>query len=255
MHRRPDHRSRRRPNTGAVRRRAAPRGCPNRIKKHKSARGPATDPGSEARRHLAGRAADPGLPVRREERTSGCPGCKKSMETLEALKSRKSVRKYTNDVISEENLDRILTAAQAAPAAMGRYDNFHLTVLTDAQLLDRIDRAAAAMMGDPDIHPLYGAPMLVVVSIREPEPGRENPAYSTAACMVENMALEAVALNVGACHIWGPIRALNASEDLVKALELPEGFTPSCGIILGQTEEEYTLRDIPEDRIKVNYVK
>ncbi|MBD5558990.1 MAG: nitroreductase [Clostridia bacterium] len=177
------------------------------------------------------------------------------MDTFEALTSRRSVRSYTNDVITEENLERILAAAEAAPVAMGRYEDLHLTVITDARLLDRIDRATAKMMGDEGKQPLYGAPMLIVVSVRRPEPGRENAVYSSAACVVENMALEAVALNVGACHIWGAIRAVNASNDLAAQLELPEGFIPSCGIILGQTEEEYKQREVARDRIRINYVR
>lgn len=177
------------------------------------------------------------------------------LDTFEALISRRSIRSYTNDVITEENLERILAAAEAAPVAMGLYGDLHLTVITDARLLEKIDRAAAEMMGDRAPQPLYGAPMLIVVSVRRPEPGRENPVYSSAAIVVENMALEAVALGVGACHIWGPIRALNASPDLVAALDLPEDFVPSCGIILGQTEEEYQPREIPEDRISINYIR
>lgn len=177
------------------------------------------------------------------------------MDTFEALTSRRSIRNYTNDVITEENLGRILAAAQAAPAAMGRYDDLHLTVVTDAALLGRIDRATAEMMGQPERTPLYGAPMLIVVSVKQPEPGRENAVYSSAACVVENMALAAVELNVGACHIWGAIRAVNADPDLAASLGLPAGFVPSCGIILGQTEEEYERRDVPDDRIAVNYVR
>lgn len=177
------------------------------------------------------------------------------METYEALMSRRSIRNYTNDIITEENLERILQAAEAAPAAMGRYDDLYLTVITDARLLDRIDRAAAEMMGDPSRQPLYGAPMLVVVSVRTPAPGRENAVYSSAACVVENMALEAVALGVGACHIWGAIRALASSAELTEMLELPQDFIPSCGIILGQTEEEYIRREIPEDRIRRGFIR
>lgn len=177
------------------------------------------------------------------------------MEVYEALMSRRSVRSYTNDVITEENLEKILDVAEAAPAAMGRYDDLHLTVITDAGLLGRIDRAGARMMGDPEKRPLYGAPMLIVVSVRRPEPGRENAVYSSAACIVENMAVEAVALGVGSCHIWGAVRAVAASEELTAQLELPDGFIPACGIILGQTEEEYMRRDIPEDRIRRSFIR
>lgn len=35
----------------------------------------------------------------------------------------------------------------------------------------------------------------------------------------------------------------------MKKLNLPEGFIPCCGIILGRTDYEYIPRDIPADRI------
>lgn len=73
--------------------------------------------------------------------------------------------------------------------------------------------------------------------------------------MVENMVLAAVALGVGTVHIWGAIRAVNASPELLKALQLPDGFVPSCGIALEQTEEEYVPRDIPADRNQKTYLR
>lgn len=177
------------------------------------------------------------------------------MDVLEAIRSRRSIRSYTNDVITEEDLDRILLAAEAAPVARAMYDRVHITVVTNRDILDRIDRATAEMIGEPDKTPLYGAPMLIVLSELKPDPGMENPLWSTAACMVENMALEAVDLGVGSVHIWGAIRAVNASPDLLKSLELPDGFVPSCAIALGRTEEQYVPRDIPRDRIKKSFIR
>lgn len=177
------------------------------------------------------------------------------MEVSKAIRSRRSIRSYTNDVITEENLERILRAAQAAPIARALYDNMHLTIVTNAELLQKIDQATAEMTGNKTRPALYGAPMLVVVSEKIEDPAMENPLWSSAACMVENMALEAVNLGVGSVHIWGAVRALNKSPELLEALQLPEGFTPSCAIALGQTEEEYEPRDIPSDRIKENFVR
>lgn len=47
------------------------------------------------------------------------------------------------------------------------------------------------MFNKPDMHPLYNAPTLIVVSSKKPEPMMENVAYSNAAIMVHNMALAA----------------------------------------------------------------
>lgn len=178
------------------------------------------------------------------------------MNTLENIYSRKSVRSYTGEQITAEELNTILKAANAAPVGMGQYENVHLTVITNAELLGKIDAAGAAMFGKPDIHPLYNAPMLIVVSAKMPaDKAMENVTYSNAAIIVQNMALAATELGVGVCHIWGATMALQNTPDLLKELQLPEGFLPCCAASLGKTEESYTEREIPMDRIAANTVK
>lgn len=179
------------------------------------------------------------------------------MNTLDAICSRKSVRSYTGEQISDEDLQKILLAANAAPIAMGSYGDVHLTVITDQEMLAKIDAAGAALFGQPDMHPLYGAPTFVLISAKvaedTPQPAA-NVAFSNAAIVAENMALEAVELGIGTCHIWGAIRGVNTNPELVAELGLPEGFMPCCGVILGKTEETYEVREVPADRISQNVI-
>lgn len=176
------------------------------------------------------------------------------MKTLETICSRKTVRSYTGEGITTEELNLILTAANAAPVGMGQYDGMHLTIVTDQELLKKIDQAGAAMFGKPDMHPLYGAPVLILVSTKTPAKMMENVAYSNAAIIAHNMALEATELGLGTCYIWGAVAAIAASPDLVKELDLPEDLIPCCGIVLGKTDYKYELREIPTDRITKNTI-
>ena len=171
------------------------------------------------------------------------------MNTMETICSRASVRSYTGQPVTPEELAVILKAAKASPAGMARFDTLHLTVIHNPDLLAEIDAAAAAMFGDPSMHPLYGAPTLVLVSSRKPAPGMENVSYSNAAIMVHNMALAATDLGVGSCYIWGATAALSKSEAILAKLGLPVDFIPCCAITLGKTDLTYTLREIPEDKI------
>ena len=171
------------------------------------------------------------------------------MNTMETICSRKSVRSYTGEGITAEELATILKAANASPVGMGQFDSLHLTVITNKDLLNKIDKATAAMFGKPDMHPLYNAPMLVLVSSKEPAPMMENVAYSNAAIMVHNMALAATELGVGSCYIWGAIAALGHNPEILSELKLPEGFIPCCAICLGKTKETYELREIPANKI------
>ena len=179
------------------------------------------------------------------------------MSTFDTIISRKSVRSYTGEQISEEELQKILLAANAAPIAMGTYDSVHMTVITDQELLGKIDAAGAKMMGNPDIKPLYGAPTFILVSAKvdaDTPQSAANVAFSNAAIMVQNMALEAVELGLGTCHIWGAVRAIDADADLLAELDLPEGFSPCCGVIVGKTEEAYEPREVPADRIATDVI-
>lgn len=171
------------------------------------------------------------------------------MNTMEAICSRKSIRSYTGEPVTAEELNTILKAANAAPVGMGQFDSLHLTIITNKALLDKLESATAAMFGKPDIHPLYNAPMLILVSSKEPAPMMANVAYSNAAIMVHTMALAATDLGVGSCYIWGAIAAANNNPEILAELNLPEGFIPCCALCLGKTQETYTPREIPSDRI------
>ena len=171
------------------------------------------------------------------------------MNTMETICSRKSIRSYTGENITAEELSVILKSANASPVGMGQFDSLHLTVITSKELLGKIEKETAAMFGKPDMHPLYNAPTLIVVSSKKPAPMMENVAFSNAAIMVHNMALSATELGIGSCYIWGAIAAISRAEDILAELKLPEGFIPCCAISLGKTNDTYELRDIPADKI------
>lgn len=176
------------------------------------------------------------------------------MDTLETICNRKSVRTYTGEPVSEEELDKILLAGQAAPVGMGRYADMHLTVIKDRELLEKIEKSAAKMFNRPGMHPLYGAPTLILVSAKAPSAGQENVTYSNAAIIAHNMILEATELGVGAVHIWGATAALAADSALVAELGIPEGFVPCCAAAVGKTAAKYSMRNIPQNRIATDCI-
>ena len=177
------------------------------------------------------------------------------MELEQALYSRKSIRSYTGNKISEENLNRILKAAKAAPVGLGLYETVHLTVIENPDILNEINEKTKALFKNPEMVALYGAPTLVVVSVKLKGDMPDNAEYSNAAVMIENMALAATGMNIGCCHIWGAIVSIQNDPELAEKLELPEGFYPCSGIALGETTVQYEFRDIPDDKILTNYVR
>lgn len=172
------------------------------------------------------------------------------MEFTTVLNSRRSIRTFTGEAISDEVRAKLLHAANAAPVGMGKYETVHLTVVKSKEMLEKLEKNAENVF---DVHGrsfLYGAPELMIVSTTE----NGNVAHSNAAIIVQNMALQAVECGVGACHIWGCMIALNKNPELIKELGIPEGFTPSCAIALGISDENYTVRDISDTRMAVNVI-
>ena len=171
---------------------------------------------------------------------------KGNMNTLDTLYARKSVRQYTGEPITDSELAEILKSANAAPVGRARYDYLHLTVITDEDYIARWESACGG-------HPFYGAPTVILVSSEmDGTPEQDNVRYSNAAIVVQNMAIAATALGIGSCHIWGAVRTLNVTPELLTELDLPEGKVPLCAMILGKTDEEYDVRTIPV-RIDVSY--
>lgn len=173
------------------------------------------------------------------------------MKTFDCIMNRKSVRNYTGEKISEEELIAILLAGNASPVGHGKYDTMHMTVVENPKLLDEINQAGAELMKQPELKPLYGAPTLILVSTIM---GNENVSYSNAAMMVHSMELAATDLGVGSCCIWGAVRGILAKPELLAKLDLPEGYTLCCGLIVGKTTETFDERNIAKDRVPVNRI-
>ena len=69
------------------------------------------------------------------------------MDFFQTLYSRKTVRSYTGESITEAELSEILKAAYAAPIGRRRYDTLHLTVITDAAFLAEWERQVGMETG------------------------------------------------------------------------------------------------------------
>lgn len=83
-------------------------------------------------------------------------------EVLRCLCTRRSVRAYLPRQVEEETLEQILQAGMYAPSGMGRQAG-KIVVLQDAQRIAELERMNAEILGNPDAHPFYGAPTVLVV--------------------------------------------------------------------------------------------
>jgi len=61
-------------------------------------------------------------------------------ELIKAIFARRSIRKYTAELVSEKDVKTMLEAAMAAPSASNRKP-WHFIVVTDRQILDNLAKA------------------------------------------------------------------------------------------------------------------
>ena len=112
-------------------------------------------------------------------------------EVLDAIFNRRSIRSYTEQPVSREQLDILMKAGQAAPSAMNQQPWYFVAI----QRKEMIEELASLLNVEED--PYYNAPLLIVVFA-------DKKAYSPvtdAALAMGNMMLAAQALGLGSCWI------------------------------------------------------
>ncbi len=74
------------------------------------------------------------------------------METVEAILSRRSIRKYTADPVPDELIQELLKAAMSAPSA-GNEQPWHFIVIRERKILNEIPRISpyARMVKDASV--------------------------------------------------------------------------------------------------------
>lgn len=116
---------------------------------------------------------------------------------LEAIKTRRSFRKYKSTPVPQELIDQVIEAGTYA--ASGKSMQPWLVIqVTDEDTKQRIRRANALIMGkSEDADPFYGAPVYLIVLSERANP---NHVYD-GTLMKGNMMLAAHAVGLGSCWI------------------------------------------------------
>jgi len=190
------------------------------------------------------------------------------------IKTRRSIRRYTNEAVPQQTILRLLETAMWAPSAHNRQP-WRFAVLTNAADKERLAQAMGARLradrsadgDDPtDIEQdvarsqarLTGAPVLIIVCLsmadmdRYPDPQRARNewvmAAQSTAMAAQNLLLLAQAEGLAACWLCAP---LFVPELVQKTLGLPEDWEPQGLITLGQAAvERAKTREPVDSRVK-----
>ncbi|MBQ9463518.1 MAG: nitroreductase family protein [Bacteroidales bacterium] len=149
---------------------------------------------------------------------------------LDNIANRKSVRAYTDEPVSDADIETLLRAAMAAPSAMNRQP-WEFIVLKDRDSLDLLaGKLRHAKM-------LQQAPLAIVVCAETMLTLRDGTVVENmfwehdASAATENLLLAAEAIGLGA--VWTAASDPERSAIVKDALGIPGTIMPLCVVPIG----------------------
>lgn len=160
------------------------------------------------------------------------------------IKSRRSIRRYTDAPVSRETLDRIIGNGLAAPSGMNR-QSYEIRVIDNPALLEEISRAA-----NPNTSSIFvNATSVIFVA--------NDTSYDLSpidcGLLCQNIMLSAQSLGVGSCCLGIPVRLMKNSEACAKYMDMlgfSEGYDFLVCIGLGYPDEQPNPTPRKNDMVK-----
>lgn len=175
------------------------------------------------------------------------------MEFEKVLYLRRTTRKYQAMQIQESDLQKILDAAQTAPLAAGDDKTTHITVVQEPTLVNRIrevTQLTSRKTGNV-FDPFYGAPTIIFLSATDLS--EDCIEYANVGCVIENMILQATALNLGSTYIWGCLGKLRDSTELIQKMNIPAQYKILSALAIGYPAIPLEKRE-KKNKISVNRI-
>lgn len=154
-------------------------------------------------------------------------------EALEVLKTRRAIRKFKPEQISEAELLAVLEAGTYAPTGRNTQSPWIIAVQDPAQR-EAVSKLNAKIMG-ADKDPYYGAPTIILVVAPDDAFGVIN-----ASAVLTNMVNAAYAAGLGSCWIHRPKEMFQTEEGKAMLADwgIPEGMAGVGSIALGYADTE-----------------
>lgn len=157
------------------------------------------------------------------------------MDALETIFTRRSIRRYTNDPVSDEDVTLLLRAAMAAPSARNSQP-WHFIVVRDQALREGIARFS------PHAQMAPGAPLCIVVCVNLSDEKITDYWPQDCGAAIQNLMLAARARDIGT--VW---TGVYPREERVKAarelFRLPECVVPMAIVVVGHPAQPFTEKD------------
>lgn len=150
------------------------------------------------------------------------------MDVFEAINNRRSIRRYKENQVEDEKLNKMLEAARIAPSAANRQE-WKFIVVKDQEAREKLVDAANGQKF------VAQAPITIVACSTESErimPCGQHAYTVDLSIAVSFMILEATELGLGTCWLGA------YDEDAVKKiLDIPDGIRVPAMFTLGYADE------------------
>ncbi len=158
-------------------------------------------------------------------------------EILTNIKTRRSIRKYKPQQITEEELQAVLEAGTYAPSGRGLQGPI-LVAVQDSATVKQLARMNGKILGS-DSNPYYGAPTIVLVFA----PADRSTYVEDGSCVLDTMMLAAHSMGLASCWIHREREMFETAEGkaLMEKWGVPESYQGIGSLALG-----YGDGDLPE---------
>lgn len=166
-------------------------------------------------------------------------------EVLNAIKTRRSIKKYKPEQIKDTELDAVLEAGTYAPTGRNLQSPI-IVAVQDSETIKMMSRMNADIMG-ADTDPFYGAPTVLVVLADK----TVNTYKEDGSLVMQNLMLAAHSLGLGSCWIHRAKEVFNTPQgkELLKKWGVGENYEGIGNCILGYKDIEPVLKPRKEGYI------
>jgi nitroreductase len=198
------------------------------------------------------------------------------MELLETITKRRSIRNYSTDKPSREDLMTILNAARLAPSSHNK-QMWHYLVIYNDSLKEKLSKAVATKYDEIISYPeaaekhksleiskkfstfFHTAPVLIAALMKPTDNAvqkimearkeqldimermRPNPDLQSMGASIQNMLLAAQSLGYGTCWCTAPLAAYKEMEEI---LQIDPEYNLIALITLGKPDPKYEVKEV-----------
>lgn len=177
---------------------------------------------------------------------------KEGNAVIETIMARRSIRKYKEQTVGRDTLDRIMECGINAPNGQNK-QSWEVRVVDNPQIMEDIKNTLKEAYPDMEMAAgcFRGAPVMVFIAR---DLSYDFSAYDCG-LMAENIMLSAKSLGVGSICLGSPVRFINDNPKcgpILERLSFSEGYELCLCVGLGYADESPEAK--PRDNSKVKYV-